>query len=162
MNQSTLTVQVTIQNSTKLSVLTDAEIATIALSLLAQRGLIGTWQIDCQFVSTTTIQKLNRQAQGYSEVTDVLSFPIHFATNEADPHTVFPAGNPQLLGGLVIAPSVAKRQASERGHTLHTELVELVTHGLHHLLGEDHNDQAQWLPRGNHHQFSPRTDVIHG
>jgi len=42
------------------------------------------------------------------------------------------------LGDIAIAIDVARRQATERGHTLTTEIRILALHGLLHLLGYDH------------------------
>jgi len=44
-----------------------------------------------------------------------------------------------LLGDIVIATGVARRQAREAGHSYQTELRVLALHGLLHLLGYDHD-----------------------
>ena len=46
------------------------------------------------------------------------------------------------LGDIVISLETAARQATEHGHTLPQELLFLASHGLLHLLGWDHPDQA--------------------
>ena len=46
---------------------------------------------------------------------------------------------PKLLGDVVISAERAQRQAEERGHALDAEVALLITHGLLHLLGEDHD-----------------------
>jgi probable rRNA maturation factor len=43
-----------------------------------------------------------------------------------------------MLGDIVIATGVARRQAREAGHSYPTELRVLALHGLLHLLGYDH------------------------
>jgi probable rRNA maturation factor len=49
-----------------------------------------------------------------------------------------------LLGDIVIAIGVAKRQAAAAGHPLGTELRVLALHGLLHLIGYDHErDQGE-------------------
>ena len=70
------------------------------------------------------MRTLNRSYRRKNYATDVLSFP---------------AESP-MLGDLVIATGVAKRQAREAGHSYHTELRVLALHGLLHLLGYDHED----------------------
>ena len=70
---------------------------------------------------------LNRQYRRRDHATDVLSFPI---SPEAQPN--------QLLGDIVIAEGVARRQARDAGHSTSTELRVLALHGLLHLLGYDH------------------------
>ena len=46
-----------------------------------------------------------------------------------------------VLGDIVIATGVARRQAKEAGHSYQTELRVLALHGLLHLLGYDHHDK---------------------
>lgn len=159
----TLTITITTEPAVSLPAdVTEAAIQSLAVPILTERKLTGDWQLDCSFVGAETMRTLNQQAQGYDEPTDVLSFPIHFATNEADPTTVLPNVGPQLLGSLVVAIPVAERQAKERGTTLTVEIITLLEHGLHHLLGEDHDDTGQWLTRTPHTDFTQRTDVVHG
>jgi probable rRNA maturation factor len=69
------------------------------------------------------VRALNRQYRKKDDSTDVLSFP---------------AGEPGVLGDVVIAAGVARRQAAAAGHSLATELRVLALHGLLHLLGYDH------------------------
>lgn len=74
-------------------------------------------------VSDARIRALNRRFRGKDRATDVLSFP---------------AGEPGVLGDVVIAAGVAARQAVQAGHPLQAELRVLALHGLLHLLGYDH------------------------
>ncbi len=76
------------------------------------------------------IHALNRDWRGKDRPTDVLAF----AQQEAR------AADARLLGDLVISVDTARRQA-KRG--LHAELLHLASHGLCHLLGYDHRDDAE-------------------
>ncbi len=76
------------------------------------------------------IRELNHGWRGKNKPTDVLAF----AQREAV------AADPSLLGDLVISVDTATRQA-RRG--LHAELLHLASHGLCHLLGYDHRDDAE-------------------
>jgi probable rRNA maturation factor len=49
---------------------------------------------------------------------------------------------PLELGDIVISLDTAARQAAEHGHSLEHELLFLASHGLLHLLGWDHPDEA--------------------
>ena len=51
-------------------------------------------------------------------------------------------GEPLELGDIVISLDTAARQADEHGHSLVRELQFLASHGLLHLLGWDHPDDA--------------------
>lgn len=81
------------------------------------------------------VRALNRQYRGVPSATDVLSFP---------------AGEPGLLGDVVIALGVARRQAATAGHSLQTELRVLALHGLLHLLGYDHERDDGRMARIEH------------
>ena len=52
-------------------------------------------------------------------------------------------GTLTLLGDVVICPAVAARNATEHEVSLEDELALLVVHGLLHLLGMDHEDDAE-------------------
>jgi probable rRNA maturation factor len=49
---------------------------------------------------------------------------------------------PLELGDIVISLETAARQAPDHGHPLERELLFLASHGLLHLLGWDHPDDA--------------------
>jgi probable rRNA maturation factor len=89
-----------------------------------------------------TITALNRQWRQRPEPTDVLAFA---AQEEADEYLIpLPAGLEAALelGDIVISLETAARQAEEHDHSLAKELLFLASHGLLHLLGWDHPDQA--------------------
>ena len=76
---------------------------------------------------------LNQTYRGKDAATDVLSFP---------------ASSPDgLLGDIVIARGVAKRQAREAGHSESTEWRVLALHGLLHLAGYDHESDNGRMAR---------------
>jgi probable rRNA maturation factor len=79
------------------------------------------------------IRQLNHQFLGIDAPTDVLSFPA----DEVDPES----GNP-YLGDILIAFPYAQAQATTAGHTIGDELQLLVVHGVLHLLGYDHGQEA--------------------
>lgn len=87
------------------------------------------------FVSPERIQELNRTWREKDAVTDVLSFE---SEGEFDPETGL-----EYLGDIVICPEQANRQAEQSGHSLANEIALLEIHGLLHLLGYDHLDDAQ-------------------
>ena len=82
------------------------------------------------------ILDLNYAWLGQSKSTDVLSFPII-------DETFFRVSNECIeLGDIVISVPTAIRQAKENNVDLFRELRWLATHGLLHLLGWDHSDEA--------------------
>jgi probable rRNA maturation factor len=52
------------------------------------------------------------------------------------------ASLPLYLGDIVISLDTAQRQAETQSHPLEVELAWLAAHGLLHLLGWDHPDDA--------------------
>ena len=83
------------------------------------------------FVDRSAIAELNAHHMGKDGPTDVLAFPMDLP-GEAR------AGEPAILGDVVLCPAVAAEQAPEHGVTAEAEIELLVVHGLLHLLGHDH------------------------
>jgi len=81
------------------------------------------------------IKELNQQWRHKPFATDVLSFPVIDDTYTFSSHQCIE------LGDIVISVPTAKRQALEHGNDFARELQWLVTHGLLHLLGWDHQDE---------------------
>jgi probable rRNA maturation factor len=90
-------------------------------------------EVAVAIVGDARMRALNRRYRRKDRPTDVLSFPAG-----DDPA---PAAR-RVLGDVVIASGVARRQAREAGHAYATELRMLALHGLLHLLGYDHEDPA--------------------
>ena len=80
------------------------------------------------------IAELNQRYRDKQGATDVLSFPMH--DPEAPPLPV------ALLGDVVISLDTARRQAAEQQIPLLEELAALLTHGILHLVGYDHERGA--------------------
>ena len=79
------------------------------------------------------LQQLNKTYLGEDRPTDVLAFP----SGDYDPeHDV------KYLGDVVISYPRAAAQARAAGHEPFDEIRLLVIHGILHLLGYDHGDQA--------------------
>jgi probable rRNA maturation factor len=88
------------------------------------------YEVSLRLCNDADIRALNRAWRAKDKATDVLAF----AQREAD------AADDGLLGDIVISIDTAQRQA-KRG--LHAELLHLAAHGLCHLLGYDHRDDAE-------------------
>jgi probable rRNA maturation factor len=78
------------------------------------------------------VQELNRAHRGQDKPTNVLSFP---AAASAAPH----------LGDVALAYETCAREAEEQGKPLADHLKHLVAHGVLHLLGWDHQTEAEAL-----------------
>jgi rRNA maturation RNase YbeY len=97
-------------------------------TLRARAQIHTPWSVDTHWASVREIRALNRKYLRKDRPTDVLSFPA-------------PAWEmcvPGFLGEVFVCREVLQRQARERGLTEEQELAVLVTHGVLHLLGFDH------------------------
>ena len=92
-------------------------------------------ELSVVLVNDKRIAQLNQQYRKRVGATDVLAF----AMQEGE----FGGINPQILGDVVISVETAQRQAHEQGHSLTNELQILLIHGVLHLLGYDHEQQAE-------------------
>ena len=86
--------------------------------------------------SDAIVRKLNCDFRGTDSPTNVLSFPF-----QAPPGAARDAG--AYLGDVVLAAETVAREAAERAIEPTHHLQHLVIHGLLHLLGYDHQTDAQ-------------------
>ena len=100
----------------------------LARTTLAAEGVARS-ELSISFVTTGEMADLHRTYLGEEGPTDVLSFPLE----ESDEEDV------RILGDVVIAPAVA---AANRPQDPPSELRLLLVHGILHLLGHDHEDEA--------------------
>jgi probable rRNA maturation factor len=101
-----------------------------AIAALGPRG--SGCELAVRVVSQPEMRRLNHRYRGKDKPTNVLSFPAAPA----------PGVHPQPLGDVVICPAVLKREASEQGKALEAHWAHLVVHGVLHLAGYDHEDDA--------------------
>jgi len=93
-------------------------------------------ELEVVLTTDEEIHLLNRDYRGKDRPTDVLSF----AWSESEES--FP-GEEEMLGQIIISMDTAKRQAEEYGHSLVRELAFLGVHGFLHLMGYDHEKDAE-------------------
>lgn len=103
-----------------------------ALAALEAVGMRGAFTLSVRVVDDDEGLALNRDFRGKAYATNVLSFP-------AD--AVLPRG-PRLLGDLALCAPVVEREAREQGKLVSAHYAHLSVHGVLHLLGYDHEDDA--------------------
>ena len=98
----------------------------------AAQAALGTVEGDIVVLLTddAAVRELNSRFRDKDKPTNVLSFP---APDNAFPH----------LGDIVLAYGVCATEAEAQGKTLADHLSHLVVHGVLHLLGRDHEDDAE-------------------
>lgn len=121
-----------------------------AFRSIQSRGLAepiaGVVEISLLFADDATVAEMNQTYRGRSGPTNVLSFPnmeepgpLQSPSADPDPD---PAP-PQLLGDIVLARQTVLREAEEQAKPLQDHTLHLLIHGLLHLLGYDHEDDAE-------------------
>jgi probable rRNA maturation factor len=86
-----------------------------------------------RLVDTVESRSLNKQYRDKDYATNVLSFPFEAPEFVEQDH----------LGDLVICVSVVNREAQQQNKITDAHWAHMVTHGLLHLLGYDHEEHAQ-------------------
>ena len=107
----------------------EATLTDLARTTLAGEGLLDV-ELSVSFVDEAEIEDLHIRYMDAPGPTDVLSFPL----DDVD------EGSTRLLGDVVIAPAVAARNNPADPEA---ELRLLLVHGILHLLGYDHEDDAE-------------------
>ena len=100
-------------------------------------------EIGVSVVGPAESRRLNARFRGRDKPTNVLSFPV------AEPLTAPPSravpsrvDEPRPLGDLVICPHVLRTEAREQKKSLRAHWAHLVVHGSLHLIGYDHEHDA--------------------
>lgn len=125
------------------SLLDGADLDTGALTALLQRMLLdegaeaGTG-LFVEIANDEVLHALNRAHRDVDAPTDVLSF----AAEEGEE---FPsaADEPRYLGDIAISLESVARNAAEAGLPAADELAHVLLHGLLHLMGYDHETEAE-------------------
>jgi probable rRNA maturation factor len=117
--------------------LSGSRLRAVAEGVLRYEGTPG--QAALVITDDRGLQELNRDFLGIDAPTDVLAF----SAQEGDSPFVAAPGAGDYWGDVIISYPRAVAQAKELGHPLDLEINLLVVHGLLHLLGYDHDDEAE-------------------
>ena len=124
---------VEIEDAAWTKALPDAEALVLeaAGATLASEGAVGEG-VTLLLTDDATVADLNRRFRGQDRPTNVLSFPA-------------PQNPERFLGDIALAYGVCAHEAQEQGKPLKHHLQHLVAHGVLHLLGYDHMNDAEAL-----------------
>ena len=119
----------------------------IARKVLESEGVDSGSELSVVITDDKTVQDLNRRFRDRDETTDVLSFGLLSSGLDDGASFATPPGTRRQLGEVVISFPTARRQAGEAGHEVLDELLYLLTHGILHVLGYDHEqpDEAETM-----------------
>jgi probable rRNA maturation factor len=96
---------------------------------------LGKSELSIVVTGDAQIRELNRAYRKKDRPTDVLAF----AMREGEP--CGEAG--ELLGDVIVSLETARKQAHKAGHDVLSEVTMLMTHGVLHLLGWDHETPSK-------------------
>ncbi len=107
----------------------------------AERALLMERSEDCEvsifFTDDTEIHRLNKLYRYVDRPTDVLAFAMREGVDGEL--------NQEILGDVVISLPRVEQQAKTYGHSFDVEMSLLVSHGILHLLGYDHEQDNDAL-----------------
>jgi probable rRNA maturation factor len=121
-------IEVEIEDEAWAAVLPDAVEVVQRAALAALAGRMPNDMV-ALLTDDATVKDFNARFRGKDAPTNVLSFP---APASARPH----------LGDIVLAYGVCAREAAAQGKRLADHLTHLTAHGVLHLLGYDHETDA--------------------
>lgn len=138
-SDSSHTIEVTVEASAWHTIVTEPEqlCRRAVAAVLAQEVPSGHAEVSVLLTDDTRIAVLNRTYRDKDGPTNVLSFPA--GSDQAPPGP----GQPRLLGDVVVAIETTRREARAEGKTIADHLGHLVVHGTLHLLGYDHEEDAE-------------------
>ena len=88
-------------------------------------------EVSVRIVGEDEIAALNGQYRGLGNATNVLSFPAGITVEEVE-----------FLGDIVICSKVVKLESDQYGKAFSDRYAHMLIHGLLHLLGYDHMEEA--------------------
>jgi probable rRNA maturation factor len=107
-----------------------------AEAALASRSRLGRLELTIALADDGRVRALNRDYRGRDKPTNVLSFP----GEAAEPGR---RRRPRHLGDVVLALGQVGREARQQKKRLADHVSHLVVHGVLHLLGHDHEREAE-------------------
>ncbi len=98
---------------------------------------VGEAELAVMLTDDPGIRTLNNNWRGIDKPTNVLSFPALQPEGARKPSDA-----PRLLGDIAIAYETTRREADEEGKPFEHHLSHLAIHGFLHLIGYDHENDA--------------------
>lgn len=90
-----------------------------------------------------TIRQYNKNYRQKDKATDILSFPYH-PDLQAGKRITVRSEDDKNLGDIIIALEYVQKDAPNWGHTFEHRMRVLLVHGICHLLGYDHIEDADY------------------
>ncbi|KAJ2342581.1 hypothetical protein IWW50_003875 [Coemansia erecta] len=123
--------------------------------------------VGVHFVDNQRIQQLNREYRMKDKPTDILSFPFHTATTDTAEsfRDLAITDDERNLGDMFLAMPYIAYYCKENNESLVEHLPVLLTHGLCHLMGYDHEKDTDYRVMANREQnilqkYKTRNSVV--
>ena len=97
-------------------------------------------EISLRLAGDDEVRLLNAQWRGKDKATNVLSFPM---AEGAELAGATGDGPELMLGDIILAHGVCEAEAEAKAVPIERHAAHLMVHGTLHLLGYDHEDEAQ-------------------
>jgi probable rRNA maturation factor len=140
-----VTLQVDVQRRVKAWAPRARDIAAWAATAIGRRSAGA--ELGVRVVGSAESRRLNARYRGKDKPTNVLSFspPCALRPASRSPQGVGRASGDRspLLGDLVICAQVVRSEARQQGKPLEAHWAHLVVHGALHLIGYDHEREAE-------------------
>ena len=127
-------------------------IRTVIDQAIESEGCPYDYQVSVILTDDAGIREVNLAERNIDRATDVLSFPMAYYETPADfdsleqQDDVFdPETGEYLLGDIMISADHVRGQAESYGHSEKRELAFLTAHSMLHLMGYDHETDAERL-----------------
>jgi probable rRNA maturation factor len=118
------------------------DLHALAQLVLKAEGYPDDAEVTLLFVDEDEMASYNERFLAREGPTDVLAFPVEELLPGVVPD-LHPQSPPLMLGDVVIAPTYVRRQAAELQVSFDDEIALMVTHGILHLLGYDHEEDDE-------------------
>ena len=102
----------------------------------------GECEVSVVLADDAFVQDLNARFRGADKPTNVLSFPMDAAPEDAANIPATGQAGRRHLGDIVLASETIKREAVTQNKSFSDHARHLVVHGVLHLLGWDHEEDA--------------------
>ncbi len=130
-----MNIDLVIQNDDALAVPSDDEFRLWASSALSQINYSQDASILIRISNEAEIQQLNRDYRQQDKPTNVLSFPADLPAELNFPD----------IGDIIICASIVEAEAKAQDKPLQSHWAHMSIHGILHLLGYDHMNDAEAL-----------------
>uniref|UniRef100_A0A0B6YQM5 Uncharacterized protein n=2 Tax=Arion vulgaris TaxID=1028688 RepID=A0A0B6YQM5_9EUPU len=114
------------------------------ISLLLKLAGFQSYDLGVMLVCNDEIRKLNAAYRDTDEVTDVLAFPYHEISPENAGQIPDVEEMEQMLGDIVLGIPYIYDESRKHMEHFDSVVLTMVTHGIFHLVGYDHETQDQW------------------